>query len=53
MPNENLQAPEYEDIQEIQAARSANPSSLSPNIAAEYVFTPCPAYVDLGGNSIS
>jgi hypothetical protein len=56
MSNKPPQAPEYEDIQELQATRSANPSSSSsggPNTAAEYVFTQCPAYAAPGGNSVS
>jgi hypothetical protein len=51
MSNELPQAPEYEDIQELQAIRSANPSSSSsggPNTAAECVQCPAvPVYLHL------
>jgi hypothetical protein len=51
MSEEGLQAPEYEDIQELQAIRGVNPSNISssgPTLAAEYMFTQCPAYAASG-----
>lgn len=45
-----IRAPEYEDIQQLQATRITNPSNSfpaaanAPNMAAEYVYTQCPAY---------
>ena len=42
------QAPEYEDIHELQVARNTNPSTSSPSgvpdLATAYTFTRCPAY---------
>ena len=40
----SLQAPEYEDIQELQVTRHMNLTSSGSNTKAEYAFTQCPAY---------